>query len=80
MAVGTGVDATNANSAQIIGGSTTTENAGQNNLVNANYMGYPGIGYHYIAWLEVSAGASTTWYGDNGSFYVQTGLSAEVMG
>jgi len=35
----------------------------------------PAVGYHYYAWLEIStATGTTTWYGDNGSTTIQTGL------
>lgn len=41
----------------------------------AGYVGAPGIGYHYLAWLEQGAGADTqTWYGDNGGTDFQAGM------
>jgi hypothetical protein len=40
------------------------------------YDDYPGIGKHFLAWLECGAGADTqTWYGDNGGSLMQTGIS-----
>ncbi len=47
----------------------------------AAYSGFPGLGYHYLAWLEYGAGAATqTWYGDNGTpTVVQTGMTGMVM-
>jgi hypothetical protein len=41
----------------------------------------PGVGYHYLAWLEYGGGADTqTWRGDNGDATIfQTGISATVM-
>lgn len=36
-------------------------------MLSADYKGYPGLGRHYLAWLERSAATGTgTWYGDNG--------------
>jgi hypothetical protein len=45
-----------------------------------DYEGYPGVGYHYAAWLEAGNGTSvTTWYGDNGvPTFMQNGLRAKV--
>ncbi|MBI3272286.1 MAG: hypothetical protein HYZ53_25065 [Planctomycetes bacterium] len=48
---------------------------------SARYVGNPGIGYHYLAWLEATTGTvNATWYGDNGSSLFQSGLVAEVLG
>lgn len=80
VATGIGVDATNANSAKVFG------NVGQTPMSNraslqADYRGFPGLGYHYLAWLEISAASGTsTWYGDNGSTFFQTGLQAQFKG
>lgn len=53
--------------------STTTEVAGgfvnllpvtsaQGNIVKAEFLGYPGVGYHEFVWLQAGAGADTqTW-------------------
>lgn len=47
---------------------------------NTHYRGFPGLGYHYLAWLERGAGADTqTWYGDNnGPTVQQSGIFGEV--
>ena len=64
-AVGVGVDVTNANSAQIFGQFQTLNNAGAPTW--AKYRGYPGVGLHTFAWLEISTATGvTTWYGDIG--------------
>lgn len=77
-ATGIGVDATNANSALTYGGSASA--GGGNTPCSARYIGRPGVGYHYFAWLEISQAAGTsTWKGDNGLTYIQTGLSGYVM-
>lgn len=46
------------------------------------YNGFPGLGYHYLAWLEVSqAVGTTTWFGDSGdaTFGGQSGLSGSCF-
>lgn len=76
-ATGIGIDATNANSALVYGGAATS--AGGNLINYARYLGALSVGYHYIAWLEISqASGTTTWRGDNGVTYIQTGLSGWV--
>ena len=48
---------------------------------HAIYSGLPGLGYHYIAWLERSGTISNTWYGDDGDTLdngVQSGLEAII--
>lgn len=74
-ACGIGIDSTTTNSAQI--------NAGYLNNVltplSAHYSGFPAAGYHYISRLEISQAANTTtWYGDNGVSYMQTGMNVEL--
>lgn len=46
----------------------------------AHYTGYPGIGRHFLAWLERGVGGATeTWYGDNGGAILQTGISGTIL-
>lgn len=75
-ATGVGLDATNANSADTFG-------SGQSSIAQsayARYRGVPAVGFHYLAWLEISqATGTTTWYGDLGLSYWQMGMTAEVM-
>ena len=78
--IGVGVDATNANSALTLGGKGISAAAyGQ---PTCTYHGYPGVGYHYLAWVEIASGTgtSTIWYGDDGKSFVQGGLQAVVKG
>lgn len=82
---GVGIDASNANSAQLIPSGRAIANVlgtVQDIIPTiAIYRGYPGIGYHSVRRLEISqATGSTNWYGDAGLTYVQTGMIAEVMG
>lgn len=72
-----GVDSTTTNSAQIFGGTSTTNIA----ALRATYKGYPGLGYHFITWLEVGPGAgTTTFYGDAGlPLRDQAGIVGELL-
>lgn len=49
--------------------------------LNAEYEGYPGLGYHYLAALEYAVASGTnTFYGDAGTpLQVQSGIVGEVM-
>lgn len=47
----------------------------------ASYTGFPGIGRHFLAWLEYSqASGTTTWYGDAGGTTTKTGIQGELQG
>lgn len=62
-ASGIGLDTTANNSASIRGsGSNNT----MINQVWGDYVDYPGQGYHYLQWVERSAGTAVTVFGDNG--------------
>ena len=80
-AVGVGIDATNANSATVLSGEQL-QVAGQRQSLTARYVGYPGVGRHYAAWVEFSdATGTTTWLGDGGSSTImQSGIVAELRG
>jgi hypothetical protein len=77
---GVGLDSTTANSATRT--SPTLVQAGTRGDLTASYVGYPGLGRHYLAWLEWNNASSgtTNWIGDNGDATTsQTGIAAEVM-
>lgn len=74
-AVGIGLDATNANSAQILHDATPLTTSG---IARATYRGWPGIGYHYLAWIEYSRVLTSTFLGDGGLVDQQSGITAEV--
>jgi len=84
MGVGIGVDSTTAYSSTIAGiwGSVTgaTNNVGS----IAKYRGFPGVGRHYIAWLEKGnvSGGTSTFAGDNATTdgSLQSGLVASIRG
>lgn len=83
MAVGVGLDSVTANSAVLFGTRLIDSDASgrQGGTAYAEYAGYPGIGYHYLAWLEIGPGsATTTWYGDGGADEVQSGIMAQIQG
>ena len=64
VTVGIGLDSTTTNSAIALGGETNNAFACQ---LRCNYSGNPGLGRHYLAWLEYGGGADTqTWFGDGG--------------
>lgn len=74
--VGVGINVTNANSAQIYGGTLANN---WNNL-SCHYRGVLPIGLCAVNWLEISAASGTsTWYGDNNLTYSQSGIYAEIM-
>jgi hypothetical protein len=77
---GVGVDSTSANSADLFSGNSP--NSGTAGLCFAKYKGFPGIGYHYFAWLERSSATTgtTTWIGDFGNTRLQTGMMGRVWG
>lgn len=79
VTVGIGVDSTSANSAINFGRTTTSSTTVH--PVRAVYKGYPGVGRHFIAWLEYSqASGTTTWYGDAGvPTVIQTGIIGSLM-
>lgn len=77
VAVGIGIDSTTTNNALVIGGRAAIN-------VNANclghYRGFPGVGYHAFNWLEISqASGTTTWWGDNGLTFQNSGLQVAIL-
>ena len=74
---GIGIDATNANSARVM-----TELAGSTNSEqNSFYRGWPGIGYHYVAWIEMARAGTMTFWGDAAqAASTRSGLLVTVRG
>ena len=73
VSAGIGIDSTSTNSA-FVNVSPFSSSPG---TAIGSYRGYPGTGYHYIQSLEIStASGTTTWYGDNGSTFSQSGQQA----
>lgn len=80
-AVGVGVDKTNGNDATFFGSKTNASGSGRDAPAEAHYRGYPGVGYHYLQWVEKFVTSFTvTWYGDNGQTDFRRGLEAWVTG
>ena len=76
--VGVGVDSTTVNSATTMAGYVAS--SVQINTT-AFYKGFPGLGYHYIAWIERSDSTSTIWLGKQASPpTIQSGMAAIVWG
>lgn len=61
---GVGYDSTSVDSS--LSGPQTFASSSGNAHSNAIYSGFPGIGSHYLQWLEIGNGTASTWYGDNG--------------
>lgn len=75
-----GLDSTSAKAADCISTGVTTYIAGYAHTVTARYSGLPGLGRHYLAWLELSsATGTTTWTGDGGGAIAQTGMTGSVF-
>jgi hypothetical protein len=76
--VGIGVDSTTAFSGII--GIGDGFGSGYVGPVVGSYEGYPGLGYHYIAWLEAGGDTISTFYGTGsraGAAGGQSGLYVE---
>ena len=77
--VGIGLDSTSVNSATAFQAAT----AFTINTVSpstARYRAFPGLGYHYLVWLEISQATGTgTFYGDAGTTLLQSGMTATVF-
>jgi hypothetical protein len=77
-ATGIGIDSTSNPTNGTMGANRIDNGAPYTTLIGT-YRGAPGIGHHYIAWLEYGAtSGTTTWYGDDGGSVIQSGLTAAV--
>jgi len=82
FAGGLGLDVTN--SVNLGEGACGPSPFNTNQVVNfsSKYVGLPGLGYHFIAWLESSTAVNTTtWYGSftQAGATIKTGLSGTFM-
>lgn len=73
--VGIGLDSTSAIASGSTTGAVYASNADAGSA-RAAYHGFPGLGYHYLAWLEYGYATGATFYGDNGITFMQSGISA----
>jgi hypothetical protein len=83
VAVGVGLDTTSG-----FTGVTWLATVSSNSIASGtgHYIGYPGIGFHFVQAVEyvstssTSAGSAATWYGDNGGTTSQSGMSVVLRG
>lgn len=79
--VGIGLDSTSVLATGFIGGRLNTTTTPLPSGI-CTWIGHPGIGLHYLAWLEYSDGTgSSTWYGDGGTpTRYQSGIFGSLEG
>jgi len=77
---GIGLDSTTAFSGLVgeVGIFTAAITTGH--VITGRYRGYPGLGYHYVAWCEKGANSTCNFVGDNGGDSSQSGLTAVILG
>lgn len=75
--VGVGVDSTTTNSAQLLHDVAASATVALQ--ASARYDGWPGVGYHYLAWLEYRRAGTVTFLGDGGIADQQSGMVASVV-
>lgn len=76
VAVGIGLDSTTVFSG-VSGFISVAGNAKA--ISGAAYTGLPGLGRHFLAWLERGDGTDVqTWYGDNGGAMLQSGIQGSA--
>lgn len=76
--VGIGLDAASAVATGATAATASVNNSFSQPAVSL-YEGFPGLGYHYLTWIEKGAGSDTqTWYGDNGGTDTANGIYGEV--
>ncbi len=78
--VGVGLDSTSAIATGSIAGSELSVVSHWAPL-NGSWTGFPGIGKHYLAWLEASVATGVgTWYGDSGTpAFMQAGMFGRII-
>lgn len=76
FSIGIGLDSTSSNSADVFPANSTV----QGSSFSSAFIGYVGIGYHYLQLLESgNALGTTTFYGDGGSSVIQSGAFGSVL-
>lgn len=75
-----GLDSTNAMATGCLAVSAITITANAVITAHAEWHGFPGLGRHFVTWLERGTGGVQTWSGDGGSpTFVQSGITGMVM-
>lgn len=77
---GIGVDSTSAFSGYVGNGFNANATQGSTCSFPGRYVGYPGLGYHFLAWLEKGGDNNCTFLGDNGGDGTQMGMVAMFLG
>lgn len=80
VAVNIGIDSTTAVGA-LLKFLQNINVAEQRHMALADYAGHPGVGFHFLSWLEYANGATTTWHGDSGggaTSMIQSGIYGYV--
>lgn len=81
VAAGIGADSTSAPASGLLMSPIKTHTIDYFLAAGASLEHVPVVGYHYYAWLEYSeAVGTTTWRGDGGVTYLQSGLSGTFEG
>jgi hypothetical protein len=82
VVVAIGLDSTSAATSGNVGMRASSGAAALIAAPSARLSVFPGIGYHFAAWLEqgLNAGGATTWYGDDGGTTLQSGISGSIDG
>lgn len=78
--VGIGLDSTTTLATGCLTGSSSNSEANAFARATASIETFPGVGRHYLAWLEYSAATGTSsWYGDNASPTIsQAGIAGRI--
>lgn len=81
MVVGIGLDSTSAAASGFLHAYSASYSLGINVPLRAEWRGFPGIGRHFLAWLEYSnATGVTTWAGDEASpTLAQCGIAGSMF-
>lgn len=81
VVVAIGLDSTSAKAADCLAGYHTVPTANELQQLVTSWRGLPGLGRHFLTWLEHSeASGTTTWYGDAGApTVVQAGIAGQVL-
>lgn len=74
-----GLDSTTAAASGSVFGNINLQVTGVAIGVQSFWHGTPGLGRHYLAWLEYGLAATTTWYGTPGVGGAVLGLSGECL-
>ena len=79
---GIGLDSTTTLATGSLASLTMSQDNYEKVLGHASYLGLPGIGLHFLSWLEQSTPSNTTtWYGDNGNPTLQqSGIQGSMLG